>query len=319
MRIKVRNRANDQVPNLHVSGDASGHDLFLGGHAGRSDLTLDADKAGRWWLSAGAIDGIPSPAEGVTEIAIYERGALAAATATPMPIAKGIVVEVLEDRARLTVTGDGPPLDPSHQYNGAITRLATPALNVRIDAPAGSDAAARVRARLTGSSALFTVVDQAAAGSAPSTVSVVVGDDTVQVRGDDGTLLAGLAFALDDASLAELARCCTHLARWYGLRDRAPARSPLNGLVRIEIVPVAAAETAAPPDRPPAAVSNGCLPLRHDGNKGPRVQSGCAMTRSGRCMWRSSPSAIPSIARRCSGSGFPAVARDSRPEESLSR
>ena len=87
-----------------------------------------------------------------------------------------------------------------------------------------------------------------------------------------GCGLTGLQFPLDDTGLARLAACCTHLARWHGLRDRAPAGSLLNDKVRIEIVPVAATEKVVPADRAPIALSDGIVALQYDGGKGPRVQ-----------------------------------------------
>ncbi len=271
VRTKVRSQVADQLPSLHVSGGASGRDMFLGGHSGRRNLTLDADAAGRWWLSSGAIDGIPLPAEGVTEVAVYERGALDAGSPQSAPIASGIVDRVLEDRARLTVSGGG--LDPSKQYVGAITRQGTPALNVVIDAAAAAPAtASRVAARLAGSSAFFAVVDGAGAQSTAPSVTLVVSDESVQVRLNDGTTIAGLQCAVDDAGLDRLAQCCDHLARWYGLRDRAPAGSQVNGLVQIDLVPVAAGEKSAPADRAPLPTTDGAVVLQYDGDQPPRVQ-----------------------------------------------
>lgn len=272
VRTKVRSRVSDQLPNLHVSGGASGRDVFLGGHSGRRNLTLDADKDGRWWLSSGEMDGIPLPAEGVTEIAVYERGALDAGAAQSAPFAAGIVERVLEDRARLTVKGG--PLDPSKQYVGAIIRQGTPALNVVIDAAAATSASvgARVEARLAGSSALFAVVDGAGARSAAPSVTLVVSDESVRVRLDDGTTIAGLQCDVDDAGLDRLAQCCDHLARWYGLRDRAPAGSRVNGLVKIDIVPVFPGEVTAPEDRTPKPTTDGGVALQYAGDQPPRVQ-----------------------------------------------
>ena len=254
VRMKVRDRAEDQVPNLYVSGGASGSDLFLGGQAGRNDLTIDADTSGRWWLSAGAIDGIPSPDTGsVTEVAVDERRDR---------VATAVVVAVLPDRAQLNVSPGGAALDPLRQYIGTITRLGTPALQVVIDA------APRVRSRLAGSSPLFAVVDQA--GKVPF-VTALVSSDAVQVQAD-GAPLTGLRYGLDDRGLSALTASCSHLARWYGVRDLAPAGSQLNGQVRVELVPVAATEKVVPDDRPAHPAPNGTLSLAYDGSKGPRVQ-----------------------------------------------
>ncbi len=271
VRANVRSRVADQLPNLHVSGGASGHDVFLGGHSGRRHLTLDADEAGRWWLSCGAIDGIPLPAEGVTKIAVYERGALDAGAAPSAPLTSGVVDSVLEDRARLNVSSAS--LDPSRQYVGVIMRLGTPALNVVVDAAAAAPAtAALVRGRLARSGARFAVVDGSGPRTAAHTLTLAVSDELVQVRRDDATAIAGLQFAVNDAGLESLAQCCDHLARWCGLRDRAPVGSPVNGLVKLAVVPVGAGEKTASADRTPMPTTDGEVVLQYQGDQRPRVQ-----------------------------------------------
>ena len=274
VRLKVRDRAAEpphfaeQVPTLHVSGGASGHDVFLGGQAGRRDLTIDADSAGRWWLSAGAIDGVPHPERGsATEVAIHERGALDASVAAP--IATGIIVAVLKDRAQLKVRVGGAPLDPSRQYVGAITRLGTPALHVVVAAGDDSDARQRVRSYLSGQSATFAVTDGPAR---VPTVTVAVHGERMDVCGDDGVPFAGLRFALDAPGLAALSACCAHLARWYAFREGVPAGSLLNDRVCIDLVPVAPGEKTVPDDRPPYPVTHGQVALQYEGDTGPRVQ-----------------------------------------------
>ena len=267
IRMKVRERAAAQVPNLYVSGGASASDVFLGGQAGRNDLTVDHNKAG-WWLSAGAIDGIPSPAQGhVTTVAIYERGAPIATAAPATPVATAVVVDVEADRARLDVNPGGAPLDPSRQYIGTITSLDKPALQVVIEAAAGAEETARrLRSGLAGRSPLFAVVDNA---GEEQSVTALVGTEAVQLQAG-GNSLAGLRYGLDDRGVAALASACEHLARWYQVRDLAPAGSRLNGQVGVELVPVGAAEKGAdvPADRPAMPAEDGSLTVE----KGTRVQ-----------------------------------------------
>jgi len=261
IRMKVRERAAAQVPNLYVSGGASASDIFLGGQAGRNDLTVDHNKAG-WWLSAGAIDGIPSPAGGhVTTVAIYERGAPAT------PVATAVVAEVEADRARLDMSPGGAPLDTSRQYVGSVTGLDKPALHVLVEAAAGAEEAARrLRSGLAGRSPLFAVVDNP---GEEQSVTALVGVESVQLQAD-GISLAGLRYGLDDRGLAALAAACEHLARWYQVRGLAPAGSRLNGQVGIELVPVGATEKGAdvPADRPAMPAQDGSLRVQ----KGTRVQ-----------------------------------------------
>ena len=272
VKMKVRDRAVAQVPSLYVAGGASGRDLFLAGASGRIDLTIDSDESGRWWLSQGAVDGIPSPAAGdVTEVAIYERGAFDdVATSAPAPLATAVVAEVLADRARLNPS---PPdaLEAGAQYLGAITQLGgAAALHVLIETAEGADeAAARVRDCVTASSPLIDVVDRT---DGTPRVTLAVSRGAVQVKGADGAPLEGLDYPLDDAGLDKLTAACIHLASWYQVRDLEPTGSRLNGYVHIELVPVPEGEPTAPDDAEAHAASDGSLSLPYADGKGPRVQ-----------------------------------------------
>lgn len=268
LRMKVRDRARDQLPNLEVAGGARGTDTFLGGHAGRSDLTVIADDAGRWWLSAGAIDGIPAPeSDAVVEVAIYERGALDVPGGAPSPIARATVDAVLDDRARLQLMSGGAALDVARPYLGAITRLGNPALHVLVDGPA-DEATNRLRAALAERAVHFRVVD--ARASTP-TVTVRVRDGAAELLGEDGVALPGLRYTPIDRTADPLASDCTHLAEWYGLRDRTPAGSRFNDAVAIELVPVAAGEKRAPEDRAAHPPTDHALRLDYAAGEPPRV------------------------------------------------
>lgn len=269
LRMKVRDRARDQLPNLEVAGGARGTETFLGGHAGRSDLTVDADAAGRWWLSAGAIDGIPAPESGaIVEVAIYPRGAFDLPGVAAVPIARATVDAVLDDRARLQLTIGGATLDVTRPYLGAITRLGNPALHVVVEGPAG-DATDRLRAAMAERAVLFRVVP---ARTSTPTVTVRVHDDNAELLGEDGAPLPGLRYTPLDRAVDSLVEDCAHLAEWYGLRDRTPAGSRFNDAVAIELIPVAVGEKRPPDDRAPHQATAGALALAYDGGEPPRVQ-----------------------------------------------
>jgi hypothetical protein len=271
VRLKVRNRVGlAQLPNLYVSGGASVHDVFLAGQGGRRDLTIDFDGGGSWWLSAGVVDGIPQPGQGsATEVAFFERGEFDDAPHETKPVASAVVVDVSEDQSKLEIRRGAGALDESRQYTGVITRLGGETLDVLIEADEGSNTAKRVRAHLSGSSSLFKFAERA--GQAPS-ITLSVNDDSIGVRDNDGKDLAGLTFAPTDKGLARLVRCCAHLARWYGLRERSPAGSEFNRQVRIEIVPVRSNETIIPDDRASIEVIDERVSLRYEDGRPPFIQ-----------------------------------------------
>lgn len=271
VKMKVRDRALNQVPSLYFTGGADGHNVFLGGHAGRIDLTINSDEDKQWWLSAGAIDGIPVPAEGhATEVAIYERGAFDGVTTPPTPLATAVVTDLLHERARLKPS-PADALELGKQYLGVITQLGgAAALQVVIKAAEGADAAAqRIRDDLTGRSPLFEVVDRA--GAVP-VITFDVSDEAVQVKGTDGAPLQGLEYALDRAGLEKLTAACIHLAKWQRLHDLKPKDSRLNDSVRIELIPVAAGENAPADDAQPHPASKGTVSLSYADDAPPRVQ-----------------------------------------------
>ena len=268
IRTKVRERAKDQMPNLAAVGGASGSTIFLGGHAGRSDLTVNADASGAWWLSAGAVDGIPAPDAGhVTELVIITRDAFQRDGAKAEPAAKATVAAVEADRAKLTIaTGT---LDVAQIYTGVITKLASVPMHVMVT---GSDAAmvAKLRATLVHDAVAYTVVEKRTDAVPSITVTVVT--DGVTILGDDAVPLDNLHFALDDAGINAISAACAHMATWYGIRDRVPVGSTLNGKVQIELVPAAKGETGIPDSRPPFASPNGIVTLTPDASGPPWMQ-----------------------------------------------
>lgn len=294
IRARVRDRASDQLPNLYVAPGASGTDVFLAGQAGRRDLTIDADGAGRWWLSAGAIDGIPAPDAGeVTEVDVHPRGSLTDDAAPPPPLATAVVDLVEHDRARLRITRGSDALIGAQQYLGIITRLGgAPALLVTLDAAFAAPVAVPLREALVRRAGWYALAD--APGRA-LTIGVRAEQEGeggaaalfAQIVGVDGAPIPGLRFPLEapgvdaDASVRSRAtvRCdavaaaCLHLARWYATRDRTNDGSSLNDQVQVELVPVTRGEKNVPEDRPAHQPdAEGTVVLRYAQGDPPRVQ-----------------------------------------------
>jgi hypothetical protein len=268
IRTKVRERAKDQMPNLAAVGGASGSTVFLGGHAGRSDLTVNADARGAWWLSAGAVDGVPTPDAGhTTEVAIFARDLFQRDGAKAEPAARATVAVAEADRARLTITSG--TLDVAQIYTGVITKLASVPLHVTVTG-SDPDTVAKIRETLVHDAFAYTVVDKRT--DAVPTITVVVAPDGVTCLGDDGVALENLRFGAGDADLNGIAVACAHMATWYGIRDRVPVGSTLNGKVQIELVPATKGETAIPDSRAPFPAPNGVVTLTPDGSEPPRMQ-----------------------------------------------
>ncbi len=270
IRTRVRDRASDQLPNLSVTGSASGSTLFLGGQAGRRDLTITADAAGTWWLSMGAVDGMPTPSAGqLTDIAIHERGAFDAGRDAPQPIAQATVDQVLEDRSSLRLGAGAAPLDTARSYIGAVTRLSTLPLHVIADGD-DSAAVARLRAVLGASAVWYALVESA--GTTVPTVTVRVADGGVTILDGAGAAMQNLQFTTTDEDFKPIAEACTHLGSWFGTRDRTPIGSTLNGAVTIELVPATAQEAGIPADRPAHPATGNAVLLQYSGDQAPWVQ-----------------------------------------------
>lgn len=270
VRTKVRDRATDQMPSLSAVGGANAASVFLAGHIGRRDLTVDADAAGAWWLSSGAVTGIPATESGnITTVSIYSRGAFDSAGAAPVPLATATVDLVQADRSRLRISGNTVPLVDSTQYLGVIISMGTTPLVVVVSGTP-ADQVESVKTTLRAHAGAFAVADTPST-TIPS-VSVRVDGTGAQLLGTDGTPLPSQSFALTPGGPTGLTSACTHLATWFGIRDRTPLASTLNNKVTIEVIPVAVGETIVPADRPPMVPVNGTLHLQYVDGKPPRVQ-----------------------------------------------
>ncbi len=270
IRAKVRDRASDQMPSLAAIGGANAASVFLAGQIGRSDFTVDADAAGAWWLSAGAVTGVPAIETGnIVTVAIHARGAFDRAGDVPAPLATGTVDLVQADRSRLAFGAAPASLVTTTQYLGVIARMGTTPLVVVVTGQPAEQVAS-VRATLGAHAGAFAVA-HAPSATIPG-VTVRVDGNAAQIVGDDGVALANQAFSLTSDGLTALTHACVHLASWYGIRDRTPLASTLNDKVAIEVIPVAGGETTVPADRPPLVSTNGVLHLQYIDGKPPRVQ-----------------------------------------------
>lgn len=270
IRTKVRGRATEQLPNLSVSGAANAATVFMAGHVGRRDLTVDADDTGAWWLSSGTITGIPAIEGGnVTTIAVFPRDAFDDASATPVPLATATLDIVLGDRSRLRFTTGAAALDVAKPYIGTVTGMGTAPLNVMVTG-APADSVAAVTRALSVRSGVYALVKSKQA--AVPTITVSVDSTAAQVIGTDDAPMLNQRFSLEPASLQSLANACVHLARWHGTRDRRPIASTFNDKVFVDLIPVAAGESGVPSDRAPLPTANGSVVATYTGDQPPLVQ-----------------------------------------------
>jgi hypothetical protein len=269
IRATVRSRATDQLPNLSAVGGANAATLFLGGTVGRRDLTVDVDDKGAWWLSAGAITGIPELTPGsATQVAVYRRGAFDDAAASSTPVTTATIDLVLGDRSRLAFGAGAATLDRALAYVGTVTSTTTAPLNVLVQGGPAEQVSA-VTAALQRRRGEFALID-AAGGSVP-TVTVMVDATGSTIHGTDGAPLPRQTFAHDEFGLQSLADACVHLARWHGTRDRRPLMSRFNDVVILDVIPMAPGETQVPPDRAPLPVVTGGVTVQYTGETAPLV------------------------------------------------
>ncbi len=269
VRAKVLTRARDQVPLLTVSGKADASTLFMGGQAGRRDLTIDIDDNGAIWLSAGTADGIGEPKDGAsTEVAIHQRGALDDPAALPMPLAMATVSDAKVDRAQLRLIG-ATTLDTTLQYIGVITKLGTPQLTVIVSG-SPDPVVGLVRDTLVQRSGLYAVASTSTPGIPHVTADVSA--DATTLLDALGVPLRNQRFAHDTDGTRALIAAVVHLARWYGIRDRSPLGSSLNDAVQIELLPAAEGETLLPDDRAPLPAADGTVEVKYRTDAGARAK-----------------------------------------------
>ncbi len=282
VRLRVKDRLMPeslvQVPDLYVSGGASVAQLFLAGQIGRVDIKVRANSAGEWWMTYGAIDGLPDVVSGgETSVAIYPVGAFDNGGAVE-PLATGVVVAVQHDAAQLSIDSSAKPLDLQNEYIVRITRLGSPALDVIVDVPANADAsvlatAQDIRKRLSSEHPMIALTDK------PTRAAVIrakVSGDEVHLCDASGAPFPGLTYAPNAVGLNQLGKDVDHLARWHRTRDLRPKGSALNDLARIDILPVgekvAGVEPVFSPDTPPFPVADGTVTLRYTAASGARVK-----------------------------------------------
>jgi hypothetical protein len=269
VRAKVLTRAKDQVPLLTVSGKADASTLFMGGQAGRRDLTIDIDDTGAIWLSAGTADGIGEPKDGAsTEVAIHRRGALDDPTALPTPLAMATVSEAKVDRAQLRLIGT-TPLDTALQYIGVITKLGTPQLTVVVSGTP-DPVVGIVRDALVQRSGLYAVASASTPGIPHVTAQVSA--EATHLLDAAGAPLRNQRFAHDTDGTRALITAVVHLAKWYGTRDRSPVGSSLNDAVQIEVLPAAEGEKLVPDDRTPLPAVAGTVEVKYTTTTGARAK-----------------------------------------------
>ncbi|MEU9588783.1 caspase family protein [Streptomyces sp. NPDC048219] len=139
--------------------------------------------------------------------------------------------DVLMERTLVDPVGWVP--DRSRVYPVVVSALALAPGSVRLEGPAG---AVRELAEAVAPSPLLRLAD-GPGQAAGLQLRVRVDDHAAHVERRDGTPFTAPLPYRDRDDATRVVRCLQHLTRWHEIRDLTPRPSPLDGLVRVEIVP----------------------------------------------------------------------------------
>jgi hypothetical protein len=237
---RVRCSGAHQQPVLFPAGPGGTADTpFLGAGAGRlpAGEHLLRHGAGGWEVDCGAGHGLPERDRAVdpaaTEFTVVD----------PREAGRSVAVRaVLPDRSLVEPLGWTPA--PGRVYPVALGALGLPAATFTLPPAAGARAAlvkALRRAFATagpnaGPSPLLRLVPDARQGGDLHFRLEVRGPAVHVLRRDGSPFVAPLPLS-GPKDARRIADCLAHLTRWHRLRDLPSRPSPLDGLVRVEIVP----------------------------------------------------------------------------------
>ncbi|WP_333776464.1 caspase family protein [Streptomyces sp. IBSBF 3136] len=173
-----------------------------------------------WEVDCGAVHGLreDGPEAGGTTFAALDEGP-----------GRGVVRALEVSAARTLVAPVDWEPDPERVYPVALSSVALPSASVTVDGPA--DAVRQVRGAL---GPLVRAVDGPEAAHGLH-FRVRVDGGAARVLRRDGTEFTGPLPYAGPADAPRVAECLAHLTRWHRLRDLAPRRSLLDGLVELEI------------------------------------------------------------------------------------
>lgn len=233
----VQGRVPDQHPQLEASEPADLEQPFLGGAipAAPAVFTLSADKDLGWVVDAGAVHGIPSPAESgeTTQFALFPFDAdLARLRSLEQAIGQASVVQVFPGQSLVAPMGrSGVALSTKTTYKAVVTSTPLPPLAVAFEGdPAALDYVRQALANINGPGAPSLLVRE---GDGPGAEYRLLADAEQRCfrirRAADALRFAVDTPGLDPRSASIVAQRLEHIARWI---STARLTNPATGLAR---------------------------------------------------------------------------------------
>jgi len=240
----VPQRVADQHPQLEASEPADLEQPFLGGAipAAPTTFTLSADPELGWVVDAGAVHGIPQPAEGgdTTQLALFPFDAGPASLRDPrQAIGQASVLRVYPGQSRVApARTDGAALDYQTTYKAVITSTPLPPLAVAFEGdPAALDLVRRALATAgpDGGPSLLARESDLTGAEYRLQADAAAGRYRIR-RATEALRLAVETPGLDAGSAMIVARRLEHIARWVSTaRLTNPATQLPRDAVRLEI------------------------------------------------------------------------------------
>lgn len=238
-RNLVEDRVGRQTPVLYpVLPDGIADEPFLGGAIDPAPVFTLGRVKGRWRVDAGACHGIP------------DGTVLAVAASDPDAAGR-----------RMTATGVRPgdcevrPVgwtpQPDRRYPVLVAERPVPLVEAEAGGRPDDDqvAAEAVRAALAAGDGLVRLVepDEPAVGPRLRVATPVLnGHPVLSIVRADGSPAAAPVAGHGPGSVRLVAAQVEHIARWAVIKDARGPASPLDDLVRLEVVPAAAHQLLAP-------------------------------------------------------------------------
>ena len=240
----VQGRVSDQAPQLEASEPADLEQSFLGGAipAAQAVFILSVNKELGWVVDAGAVHGIPSPAESgeTTQFALFPFDAdLAGLRSLEQAIGQASVVQVFPGQSLVAPMGrSGVALSTKTTYKAVVTSTPLPPLTVAFEGDgAALGLVRRALAEVNGPGAPSLLVREGDLAGAEYRLLADAEQSCYRIR----RAADALRFAVDTPGLDPdgamlVAQRLEHIARWVSTaRLTNPASELTHDAVRLDI------------------------------------------------------------------------------------
>ena len=232
----VRARVAGQSPVIEATHLKDLEQAFLGADAAtrKPYYTVSFHPTEGWVVDAGAVHGIPQPADDETTwLALFPVGVAGIDDGAPA-IGEATVIEVLSTRSRISVKlADGTEPAPGLTFKALVTALPLAPLAVEIDGdPAGAQQVRNALAKAADGKSSWLVKEGAGAE-----LRITAGAEGLRIMraADDRSLTVDID-GLTAASAAQAVERLEHIARWIRIAALAnPSTRLAPGAVRMDI------------------------------------------------------------------------------------